>query len=119
MSSQEDMAALYEQHKHDETMWELDETIAPNATRKLATTVTVRIDPDDAALLRTIAQRQGKGFSEIIRAAVSVYLRPTVTVSADRPNASFYVGPAGPVPRPVHWENTHEGSYTGPSAHGA
>ena len=71
-------AAYYEQHRDDPEEWGEPEP-APAGTehRRLGATITVRLTPDEAELLRALAKREGRPFSGIVRDAVRHYLYPT------------------------------------------
>jgi uncharacterized protein (DUF1778 family) len=79
----DERAEYYQQHKDDGDVWGEDESSAPDARqRPLRATITVRLTPDDAALLRRAAKALDVGYSEVVRKALEAFLRPKFTIEA-------------------------------------
>lgn len=73
--SEKEKASYYKKHKDDPDVWSDEaETSKPQST--LGASITIRIASDDAKLLRDLAKRTGLRYSEIVRQAVSNYVRP-------------------------------------------
>jgi hypothetical protein len=72
----------YQEHRDDPEVWgELDEAPedAPMAQSRgtgLSITVSVRLAPAEADALRQTARREGKTYSEVVRAAIRRYAQP-------------------------------------------
>jgi hypothetical protein len=79
MGTEKDKARYYKEHTDDPDVWE-PATAAPSRKQGLDVTVSVRIAADDAKLLRSVAKKSGLRYSDIIREAVSQYVRPRFTL---------------------------------------
>lgn len=70
-------ATYYEAHRNDPDEW--DEAEAPRPRRRLASMISVRLSPKEAAVIRQAAERDGVSVSAFLRsAALTAALRPTV-----------------------------------------
>ena len=72
---EQDKAAYYKEHKDDPEVWS-DEADPAKERSLLGASITVRIAPEDAQLLREVAGRTGLRYSEIVRQAVAHFVRP-------------------------------------------
>lgn len=69
MSNEQDRATYYEAHKDDPEEWgEAPEPAKPR--RRLASMISVRLAPDEAAVVRKAAERLGLSISAFMRQAV-------------------------------------------------
>lgn len=73
--SESEKAAFYKAHKDDPDVWS-DETERTPERSPLGASITIRISPEDAHLLKEAARRTGLRYSEIVREAVAQYVRP-------------------------------------------
>src|SRR5437867_12002792 len=89
-----DRANYLQAHKDDPAEWG-EPVVAPRRRKgRLGATVTVRLQPDDADLLREVAARDNLGYSDVIRRAVNHYLRPTIAADLTQPgNLWAFMGP--------------------------
>lgn len=72
---EQEKAAYYKAHKDDPEVWS-DEAEPTKEQSPLGASITVRIAPQDAQLLREVAKRTGIRYSEIVRQAVAQFVRP-------------------------------------------
>ncbi len=101
MEDEQDLARYYQAHKDDEDLWDEPEATAapPRARGTLGATVTVRFSAEEAEAIRARAKITGATYSEVVRAAVSYFLHPRVTIQQGMANQLIVVQP-GYAPRP-------------------
>lgn len=82
MGTEEEVAAFYQAQKDDPEVW--GDVVAPPSEaprrRELSATITIRLNPEEAALIRKLAKDRGKSYSDIVRAAVDAVLYPRVVL---------------------------------------
>lgn len=92
METDEELAAFYQAHKDDPDVWGDAVEPPPDRPRRreLSATITIRLNPEEAALIRKLAKETGQSYSEILRAAMRSVLHPRVALQAgDMVNYAF------------------------------
>lgn len=83
MANERELAAYYREHKDDPDLWgEGEGPDVPRERKKLSATITVRFSPDEANLIRQVAQSKGLSYSDVVRAAVREYTQPRLSVES-------------------------------------
>lgn len=84
MGTEEELTAFYQAHKDDPDVW--GDAVAPPADmpqrRELSATITIRLNPEEAALIRKRAKETGQSYSDLVRNAVRSVLYPHITLEA-------------------------------------
>lgn len=74
---EQERAAFYQAHKDDPNIWgEAERRDKPRRRRRLSATITVRFSPEEADLIRRMAEARDVSYSDIIREAVKAYAEP-------------------------------------------
>jgi hypothetical protein len=76
MESEKELAAYYQAHRGDPDEWgEPEEGPVERRVHRtgLSVSIAVRFSPEEAAAIRQTAKREGKTYSEVVRAAVHRY----------------------------------------------
>ena len=90
MNDEKDDAAFYEAHKSDPAVWgEPVEEPEPLRRGGMGATITVRFPADEAEAIRHRAKEAGLTYSEVVRHAVSAYLRPRFTLEQGHANIAY------------------------------
>lgn len=77
MSEEKEWAEFYQQHKDDPEMWgEPEQSTSPPPRGSLRATITVRFSPEEAFEIRELAKKLGVAYSDVVRRAVSEFIRP-------------------------------------------
>ncbi len=85
--SEQERAAFYQAHKDDPNVWgEAGKRDAPRQRGSLGATITVRFSPQDADLIRRVADAKGMSYSDVVRAAVSAFIQPTFSLQVGQPS---------------------------------
>ncbi len=101
MSTEEERAAYYEQHKDDPEVWgEAIEAPEPQGRRTLRATVTIRLTEEEATLVREQAKRLGQTYSDVIRTAILDMLQPRFSIEQGGSAGLVFNDPWPPIVRP-------------------
>lgn len=76
--NEQERAAFYQAHKDDPRIWgDAQERDKPRQRKNLSATITVRFSPEEADLIRHMAEERGASYSDIIREAIKAYAEPS------------------------------------------